>query len=288
MAYNATVIPVMIASPGDVIEERDAIRNIIHDWNDINAQHSQIVLAAIGWDSHISPDLSQRPQEIINKQILKDCDILIGVFWTRLGTPTGKSLSGTVEEIEEHANAGKPAMIYFSSKPIAPDNLDSDQYEKVKQFKERCKTRGLFMEYENIEDFRKKLGKQLQICLKRHEYIQKILSETVIQDPSQDAIHGSSNSQPIDLSKEGAELLLAAASNDDGYIVKRELIGGTHISAGGTRYGDNGPRDFAKWNEALQELRYKGLIDHVGYEESLFQLTHMGWTTSDSLKENKG
>jgi hypothetical protein len=27
-------------------------------------------------------------------------DILMGVFWTRLGTPTGKAPSGTVEEIE--------------------------------------------------------------------------------------------------------------------------------------------------------------------------------------------
>ena len=30
-----------------------------------------------------------------------------------LGSPTGVSASGTVEEIEEHLRAGKPAMIYF-------------------------------------------------------------------------------------------------------------------------------------------------------------------------------
>ena len=31
MAYTATVIPVMIASPGDVAEERQVIREMIHE-----------------------------------------------------------------------------------------------------------------------------------------------------------------------------------------------------------------------------------------------------------------
>ena len=34
MAYTATVIPVMIASPGDVAEERQLIREMIHEWGD--------------------------------------------------------------------------------------------------------------------------------------------------------------------------------------------------------------------------------------------------------------
>ena len=41
MAYTATVIPVMIASPGDVAEERQVIREMIHEWNDINSARSK-------------------------------------------------------------------------------------------------------------------------------------------------------------------------------------------------------------------------------------------------------
>jgi len=92
MTYKATVVPVMIASPGDVAEEREITRSVIHDWNDVNSQRSKVMLAAVGWDSHSSPELGERPQELINKRILKDCHILVGVFWTRLGTPTGNSL----------------------------------------------------------------------------------------------------------------------------------------------------------------------------------------------------
>lgn len=123
----------MIASPGDVAEEREIARSVIHDWNDVNAQNSQIMLAAVGWDSHSSPELGERPQELINKRILKDCDILIGVFWTRLGTPAGNSPSGSVEEIEEHVAAGKPAMIYTSSRPVELGSVDLGQYNQVKE-----------------------------------------------------------------------------------------------------------------------------------------------------------
>lgn len=139
MAYTATVIPVMIASPGDVFEEREIVRAAIHDWNDVNAATSKVMLAPVGWDTHASPELGSRPQELINSRLLKNCDLLIGVFWTRLGTPSGEADSGTVEEIEKHVAAGKPAMIYFSSRPVAPESIDQVQYAKLSEFRERCK-----------------------------------------------------------------------------------------------------------------------------------------------------
>lgn len=143
MAYTATVIPVMIASPGDVAEERQVIREMIHEWNDINSARSKVMLTPIGWETHTSPELGVRPQKLINQRLLVDCDLLIGVFWTRLGSPTGNEASGTVEEIHRHLNAGKPAMIYFSSKPVAPESLDREQYESLKLFKTECMQKGL-------------------------------------------------------------------------------------------------------------------------------------------------
>ena len=175
MAYQATVIPIMIASPGDVEDEREVIRTVIHDWNDVNASVSRVMLAAVGWETHSSPELGARPQELINSRILKDCDLLVGVFWTRLGTPTGKSASGSVEEIEEHVAAGKPAMIYFSSQPVAPESIDADQYAQVKAIREKWKSQGLIETYENISNFRQKFSKQLQLCLAKNEYLQGLV-----------------------------------------------------------------------------------------------------------------
>lgn len=89
MSYQATVFKVMIASPGDVAAERNVIREVITEWNNVNADARRTVLLPVGWETHSVPEMGDRPQAIINKQILGGCDLLVGVFWTRLGTETG-------------------------------------------------------------------------------------------------------------------------------------------------------------------------------------------------------
>ncbi|MBH5370953.1 hypothetical protein [Bradyrhizobium glycinis] len=69
---------------------------------------------------------------MINDRVLKDWDLLVGIFWTRLSTPTGTSASGSVEEIEKHIAAGKPATAYISNTPVALNSIDLAQYEAKK------------------------------------------------------------------------------------------------------------------------------------------------------------
>ena len=113
MPYDAKVVTVVIASPGDVAQERLAAQRIVYEWNAIHSRDRAIVLQPVMWETHASPAMGDRAQGIINHQIIKDADLLVAIFWTRIGTPTGAAASGTVEEIEEHLKASKPAMIYF-------------------------------------------------------------------------------------------------------------------------------------------------------------------------------
>ncbi|MFH0808929.1 MAG: DUF4062 domain-containing protein, partial [Pseudomonadota bacterium] len=89
MSYDARVFSVMIASPGDVEDERKIVADVIYEWNAVHSRNRKIVLLPVGWESHSSPEMGGRPQEIINRQVLDKCDLLVGVFWTRLGTETG-------------------------------------------------------------------------------------------------------------------------------------------------------------------------------------------------------
>jgi hypothetical protein len=171
MSYRATVIPIMIASPEDVREHRSVVRDIIYDWNNIHSVSTKMVLMPVGWETHSSPELSGRAQDLINEQVLKHCDLLVGIFWTRLGTPTGETASGSVEEIERHVAAGKPAMIYFSLEPIAP-GYDVGQYSALEEFKRRCSSRGLIVTFDNLADLRTKFTRQLQLTLLRNQYLQ--------------------------------------------------------------------------------------------------------------------
>jgi hypothetical protein len=100
MPRNATIYRVLIASPSDVFEEREAARNVIYNWNASHSANMSIMFEPVLWETHVTPELGDRSQSIINRQIVDDSDILIGMFWTRVGTPTGTFESGTVDEIE--------------------------------------------------------------------------------------------------------------------------------------------------------------------------------------------
>jgi len=163
MSFNAKVYKVLIASPGDVEEERQAIPEIISEWNIVNSEIHNVVLLPVKWETHSAPLMGGRAQSVINDQIVTSCDIAIGVFWTRLGSPTGASESGTAEEMEWFINNGKPVMIYFSSRDISPSKLDIEQYTALKIFEKKMQKIGLTGSYTSITDFREQLLRQLSI-----------------------------------------------------------------------------------------------------------------------------
>jgi len=161
MAYQATVYRVLIASPSDVADERRAIPEMLQQWNRDNSFHLKTVLEAVKWETHCTPEMGDRPQEIVNRQVVRDCDILVGVFWTRLGSPTGKAESGTVEEIREFIATGKPAMLYFSKVPAALADVDMEQWRKLQSFQSECQSMGLVYAYETLDELRDLLRSHL-------------------------------------------------------------------------------------------------------------------------------
>ena len=94
------------------------------------ALHSALSSTSKQWETHATPRAGIRPQEALNCLLVQGCDILVGMFWTKLGTDTGVAESGTVEEINQFVAAGKPAILYFSKRPIDPDKIDPRQHQR--------------------------------------------------------------------------------------------------------------------------------------------------------------
>jgi hypothetical protein len=261
----------MIASPGDVATERQLIRDVIHEWNAINAGANRLVLMPVGWESHASPRMGVRAQTIINDQVLKTCDLLVAVFWTRLGSPTGESPSGTVEEIREHVQAGKPAMIYFSQQPVRPDSVDDSQYRALIEFRSECRAEGLIEVYESLSEFREKFS--------RH------LAQTVLREFSTTSLPSPLPLQPQlpNISDDALRLLAEASQDSSGSIIRIRTAAGLGFTTNGKHMAERGnPKSEARWEAALQELIRQGLLRQSDSRGEIFAVTHAGYNMVDN------
>jgi hypothetical protein len=167
MPFPCHAYQVFIASPSDVPEERDAVTAAIHQWNALNATQRSAVLLPIRWETHAAPELGDRPQGIINKRILRDCDLLIAVFGCRIGTPTGRAESGTVEEIEEADKGGKVVLLYFSNKPVPPASIDPAQLANLVDFRGKYARRGLVWEFGDPHGLSDLVSRHLTLTMQR-------------------------------------------------------------------------------------------------------------------------
>ena len=161
MPRKITQYSVLVASPSDVMNERRVIRQTMHDWNTSVGQTLGVNLEPVMWETHATPEMGDRPQAIINRQIVDECDILVGVFWTRLGSPTGVAVSGTAEEISLFVEAKKPALVYFSSMLINPTGFDVEQFQKLLAFKSALQNQGLQGSFGDLEELRANLHADL-------------------------------------------------------------------------------------------------------------------------------
>jgi hypothetical protein len=137
MSFKSETYRVLIASPSDLAEERQAATDAVNEWNALHAAAESVVLLPVKWETHATPESSVRAQAAINRQLVPQCDLLVGMFWTKIGTRGGVAESGTVEEIDQFVAAGKPALLYFSGRPIDPNNIDLKQHRKFAGFQGR-------------------------------------------------------------------------------------------------------------------------------------------------------
>lgn len=266
MSFRANVLRVMIASPGDVARERAIVTDAIHRWNDANASSRRLVLLPVKWETHSTPQLGGHPQTIINRQLLDEADIVIGIFGTRIGTPTEEYISGTVEEIKKHVAAGKTAKIYFSDVPVAPSSVDAQQYALVQSFRDECRTTGLYATFESLDQFRVVFSHHLDLELNQPRYRWLALPE--------DDSEGSHN-----LSEDALRLLHAAAS-DDGVIIFQEGLDSCGLRAGVEEFlADGSPRSRARWKSALDELASGDLLEHMS--EGVYRVASEGYDVAD-------
>jgi hypothetical protein len=98
---------VFVGAPSDVDEAHDVIRGQTEQWNRDHGPLSHARVEFTNWRTHSHPAAGGRPQALLNKQVVDQCDIMVGIFNARFGSPTGVAESGTEEEIRRSIKNGK-------------------------------------------------------------------------------------------------------------------------------------------------------------------------------------
>lgn len=150
MANNTTSYKLLISCPSDVNYCVDKIKEEIHKFNKRYGERNGIYINSYYWREDIYPVMGINPQDLINQQIVDSSDMNIAVFWNRFGEPTKNYASGTEEEIERMLSNDKQVFIYFLNKPVPVEEI-SDQTLKVKDFKQRHKQDGVYIEVTDEE-----------------------------------------------------------------------------------------------------------------------------------------
>jgi hypothetical protein len=101
---------------------------------------------------------------------IENCDILIGVFWKRFGTPTADAGSGTEHEFKIAHERWKASggvrpriMLYFSTAPFFPRSAEEiEQMGRVVEFRQAHEREALFCEFAGEIDFERAVRRHLR------------------------------------------------------------------------------------------------------------------------------
>ncbi|UZS62377.1 DUF4062 domain-containing protein [Pseudomonas syringae] len=288
MSYKVTLYNIFIASPSDVTWARIRVRDSIQVWNEVHTKHSKTVLYPLGWDRNSAPSMGRPAQAIINEKLVAEADLLIGVFWTRLGTPTENFDSGTVEEIELHIKAGKPTMLYFSEEPVAMASVDRDEYDRLQLFKQSCKVRGLYHQFESPAQFAEDFNRHLAITINEligHTESQRLTNLEALPVAGEDG-DAFPPLPPISegLTDEAKRLLKEASLDPHGHVMHIRYIGGVSLQVNGKNMiSSDARREVARWEAALHDLVRAGLFIGRGHKGEVFELTDLGYKVADTL-----
>lgn len=107
MERYVTVFKIMIASPGDVKRERQEVVNAIHLWNANHTDRESVILQPLTWEIDVSRGEAEDAQYLIDEQILQKSDLVVGIFWKKLGRKAPDAISYTVGELKKHIKNGK-------------------------------------------------------------------------------------------------------------------------------------------------------------------------------------
>ena len=174
MPSTRKILRTFLASPGDLQDERKAIRDVVDEFNESWADNLGYQIELLGWEDTVAG--FGRPQELINQDVDR-CDLFIGLIWKRWGTPPdkdGKFSSGFQEEFERsmarREHSGSPEIALFF-KEISDEFMEDpgEDLKRVLEFRKKiiADKKILSPNFSTIQDIEKRVRKLMAAHVNR-------------------------------------------------------------------------------------------------------------------------
>ncbi len=309
MSYQATVLSIIIAAPGDTKSATRVIFKAIRNWNAKNAKRYGVILQPEKFDVSSITDKKGAAQKSEIEMLLNDCDMLAGAFWTRTGKTSDVKKICFPDILDEHINSGKPLLLFFSTHPIIDDSANAMQYKKFNEFKEKCRAKNVFETYDDIDELKDKVKASLEQFFSEERFL--VAEDSEIETEPEIEIEAEANigtepdikqepevmaQAPVammqppkikdkpkeevkipTLSENAATLLREAVKDAKTLIIRRRKISDTVIMANEKNFVENNDMvDIIRWEAAIRELEYKGLIEDINHGGEYYKLTGEG------------
>lgn len=168
-----------LGSPSDMSDERGIVSKVIARLNVQIGTPGGFLIDLVESPETTHPGVGSEVQEVVNRQIGR-CDIYVFLFWKRLGTPTKRHLSGTVEEFEYAykqwtEDKDTEILVYLSKRPFYPSPSDLLEFPRVLSFQNEMSPKGvLFHDFKSLGELENKLSIHLaQIILNRKTHTRR-------------------------------------------------------------------------------------------------------------------
>lgn len=207
VAYQTLAVQLLISAPGDIpTDDLATIDRTIRQWNFNVGQIVGVTVLPVSWTEHAAAEFGDRPQAILNHQIVEVADVAVALFRDRLGTPTGEAESGTAEEIQLLAEAGKPVGILVDTSPRPPlSGPQLDERKRLNEYLAKVRETALTFNYSGPADLASRLENFLSRATAQFQQrVQDSKTETgATPDPSEGVWPRAEMRETVDTDSKG-------------------------------------------------------------------------------------
>jgi len=172
MNNDLKVLRVFIASPSDLVAEREAVKAVADELNAVFAKEVSAQIQLLGWEDRL-PGYG-RAQAQINDDVDR-ADLFIGFLWRSWGSPPGdpRYTSGFEEEYHRASarreKTGTPEIsLFFKDASAIRSQRDILTLGRVLEFRDQVASKALlFGTFSDLDEWRKKVRALMECHLLR-------------------------------------------------------------------------------------------------------------------------